>query len=77
MYPGASFCRTIKLPATPPRPLQAVVAAAATTRFHCLRWVESLALAEACDGRFNALPSDIIGLISVQGCPVGDVGTGG
>lgn len=36
IYRGASSARTIKLPAIPPRPLQAVTAAAETTRFHCL-----------------------------------------
>lgn len=34
IYRGASFCRTMKLPAMPPAPLQAVTAAAVKTRFH-------------------------------------------
>lgn len=34
IYLGASFDRTMKLPAMPPRPLQAVIAAANVARFH-------------------------------------------
>jgi hypothetical protein len=35
MYLGASFCLTMKLPAIPPSPLHAVIAAAKVARFHC------------------------------------------
>ncbi len=37
MYLGASFCLTIKLPAIPPSPLQAVIEAANVALFHCPR----------------------------------------
>lgn len=36
-YRGASVCRNMKEPATPPSPFSAVVVAAETTRFHWLR----------------------------------------
>lgn len=39
MYLGASFCPTMKLPAIPPAPLPADIAAAVNARFHCLSCV--------------------------------------
>ena len=70
-YRGASFCRTIKLPATPPRPLQAVTAAAITARFHWLHLFNLIAVKRL---MVNS-PRDIVGLIAVQCSPVRDVST--
>ncbi len=36
MYLGASFCLTMKLPATPPALLKMITIAAVKTLFHCL-----------------------------------------
>lgn len=64
----------MKLPATPPSPLHAVTAAAVTARFHWLR-DRQLCVQECEMGKL--LPSDVVSLVAVQSCPVGDVCTSG
>lgn len=62
----------MKLPATPPSPLHAVTAAAVTARFH---WLQERQWCVQEYKMGNCLPSDVISLVAVQSCPVGDVGT--
>jgi hypothetical protein len=77
MYRGASGCLTMKLPAIPPAPLNAVTVAAVNTLFPKVAGTKSVMSHNAlCTRELLTLSDDIIRLIRRHTSPVGHVCTG-